>query len=106
MDFSLHPSTAGYPSSQMSGSTLRSHLDPSLMFPPKAASSIGVSSRLSVEAIASLTPRELSHNPYYRDLSNQYDYLSRVLTKYLGKDLRVDEPCIAKNDDVFRGMYY
>src|ERR1700761_4052404 len=106
MDFSLQRSIAGYPSSQMSGSTLRAHSDPSFALPAKAASSIGVPSRLSIEAIVSLTPSELDHNPFYRELLDDNAYLSRVLATYLGKELRVTHPHAARNDDVFRGMCY
>lgn len=113
IDFSsnLQHSTYGYPPSLASGSTAYSNSEAS--FAPKAASLIGLTSRLSIEAIAALTIRELSHNPLYCELRDSHDYVCRVLASYLGKDLHVTEsrgshttkgkPLVP---DIYRGAFY
>ncbi|KAF8268369.1 hypothetical protein EI94DRAFT_1785947 [Lactarius quietus] len=70
--------------SHMSGSTLRSQ---SSAFPHKAASSIGLASKLSPALIASLTDSDLHHNPLYCELRQKYDYVSIVLAKYMDREL-------------------
>lgn len=102
IDFSLHRGSTL--ESQMSGSTLHTQ---SNFLPRKAASSFDLSPRLSIEAIRQLTPSDLEHNHHYRDLRDDFDYLNRVFARYLGKDLRVDEPQVAKSDnrDVFHCAY-
>jgi hypothetical protein len=86
IDFPLHHSTFKQPSSQMSGSTLYSRSN-HFTFPPKAPLSVDPYPRLPVEVIASLTESELYYNPHYRELRQDHDYLSKVLAKYLGRDL-------------------
>lgn len=108
MDFSQRYSATGYPSSQMSGSTLHTYSN-SLAFPPKVPSSIPA--KLSIEAIASLTPSELEYNKCYRDLRHNLDYLSMVLAKCVGKELRVDDELFASKIEnhasyPFHSAYY
>ncbi|KAF8262065.1 hypothetical protein EI94DRAFT_1809356 [Lactarius quietus] len=79
--------------SLMSGSTLHPHL---LAFPRKAASSIGLASRLSPETIASLTDIDLHHNPIYHKLRRKFYYVSGVLTKYMDRDF--EEKQVAKSE--------
>jgi hypothetical protein len=91
--------------SHMSGSTLHSRAP---AFPRKAASSIGLTSRLSPEAIASLTDIDLHHNPLYCKLRRKYDYVSGVLARYLDRELA--ETQVAKSElplvpDIHQGVY-
>jgi hypothetical protein len=86
INFSVYHSTFKQPSSQMSGSTLYSKSNP-FTFPPKAPLPVDPSPRLPVEVIAALTESELYYNPHYRELRQDHDYLSKVLAKYLGRDL-------------------
>ncbi|KAF8261816.1 hypothetical protein EI94DRAFT_1705236 [Lactarius quietus] len=79
--------------SLMSGLTLHPHL---LAFPCKAASSIGLTSRLSPETIASLTDIDLNHNPIYCKLHRKYDYVSMVLAKYMDRDF--EEKQVTKSE--------
>ena len=77
---------------------------------PKAASITSYPSRFSPEDLASLTIPELCHNAHYCELRDSHDYISRVLAKYLGKDLRVGEHHAPHNangsrvSDAYRGM--
>ncbi|KAF8258195.1 hypothetical protein EI94DRAFT_1708207 [Lactarius quietus] len=92
--------------SLMSGSTLHPHLS---AYPCKAASSIGLASRLSPETIASLTDIDLNHNPIYRKLCQKYDYVSVVLTKYMDRDFK--EKQVAKSElplvpGIHQGLYW
>lgn len=110
-------STYDYPPSLTLGSTCSTAYSDSneetFSFVPKAASSIGRSSGLSIKAIAALTVIELGHNPHYCELRDSHDYLSRVLARYLGKDLQVGEPCSSRAaksrplaPDIYRGVFY
>lgn len=109
IDFSQYPD---YPSSHVSGSTaVHSNLNSFMSShkPPLVPSFLGTS-RLPIEAIASLTIAELCHNTHYCELRDNYDYVSRVLASYLGKDLRVGEPRAASSNpllpNVYRGASY
>jgi hypothetical protein len=86
IDFPAHHLTFKHPSSLVSGSTLYSRSNPFLI-PPKAPSSLDLSPQFPIEAIASLTESELYYSPLYRELRESHDYLSKVLAKYLGRDL-------------------
>jgi hypothetical protein len=112
IDFSLQQPTFDYPPSHMSGLMAHSTSN-SFMLAPKVAHLADLSSRPSVELLASLTISELCHNAHYCKLCDNYDYTSWVLACYLGKDLRVGEPCVlcslASNmlvPDMYRGMLF
>ena len=77
----------GNPPSLTSGLTVYSSLGS--VVAPKAASSISLLSRLSIEAIAALTIPELCYNAHYCELRDSHDYISQVLASYLRKDLQV-----------------
>ena len=76
---------------------------------PKAAP-ITRSHRFTPEDLASLTIPELCQNAHYCELRDSHDYTSRVLAKYLGKDLRVGEHRAPRGangsrvSDVYQGM--
>ena len=85
MDFSgQHPSLpSSRPPSHMSGSTLHSTSNPS--FARKAVSN-NFYPQFSPEAIATLTVSELYHNPHFRKLRQQYDYVSGALAMYRDRE--------------------
>jgi hypothetical protein len=82
----VHHLTFRHPSSLVLGLMLYSRSNPFLI-PPKAPSSIGLSPQFPIEAIASLTESKLYYNSLYHKLQENHDYLSKVLAKYLGRDL-------------------
>jgi hypothetical protein len=94
--------------SQMSGSTLRSDSNLGSLIGTRMAIS---SSRISSEDIISLNESEISLNPIYHTLRQNYDYVSRVLATYLERDLaearlakggRVSSPLVM---DIQQGMF-
>jgi hypothetical protein len=66
--------------------------------PPQLESLLGSLLRLLPSL---LTPIELNDNPYHCVLHNEYNYLSQVLTKYLGKDLQVNDLHTVKGNNMF-----
>ncbi|KAF8265214.1 hypothetical protein EI94DRAFT_1831346 [Lactarius quietus] len=83
MDFPLQQSS--YPSSHISGSTLHTNSNQALF--ARKSTSLGFSSGLSVEAIASLTVNELHYNPHYHELRKDHDYISQVLASYMQREM-------------------
>jgi hypothetical protein len=72
------------PSSHMSGSTLRSSLNPTAYLHSRKTYPLADSSSLLPEVIASLTEVQLLHNPHYHKLLQKYDQVCEIL---IGRDL-------------------
>lgn len=72
------------PSSHMSGSTLRSSLNPTAYLHSRKTYPLVDSSPLLPEVIASLTEVQLLHNPHYHKLLQKYDQVCEIL---IGRDL-------------------
>lgn len=83
INFYGQSSITGYPSSLMSGSTLRANTS---AFPRKT-NRIDSSQWFPPELIASLTISDLYHHPHYCDLCERYDYVTGVLASYMDRDL-------------------
>jgi hypothetical protein len=89
-EFSFSAPTAFRPRapSHMSGSTLRSGLDPSTTYSfPRNTYSPTDPPNLPSEVIAALSDAQLYLNPIHRRLQQKYAELSDTLTQYVGRDL-------------------
>lgn len=100
IDFSSRHSASGYPSSQVSGSTLYSRSNP-FMAAHKAPTSFP-SPRMHADDIASLTEAELLYNPFHSKLRRDFDNISITLAKYLNRDLSV--PHVSPSPAAIQGM--
>ena len=99
------------PPSHMSGSTLRSRLNPLYYHKTIPSGHSDSFPTLSPEIIASLTVDELYHNPHYRKLQQKYEHLSGLLTKYAERDLAescaaTGIPSLPLTPDIYQGAYF
>jgi hypothetical protein len=107
------PSASRHPPfhSHMSSSTLRSSLNPPApTFPQKPQSFYDtlLAPDLPPEVLAALSDTQLYHNPTYRQLQQNYQWMCEILTAYMGRNLMEFESRARRSDtpDIHQGALF